>query len=189
MHVLRQLALSTVLVAVWACSSPRSDRQPPNLTVANTDTLLRKMDDGWRYNGQPFSGYMVEKEINGRIVYKLPIIDGYENGLAIGWYTTGEKLLERLFIEGKKEDTFRQWWPNGKLRYVFRFHDDQYHGSQFVYFPSGRKREESTYQNGEKEGLQRAWNETGQLVSNYTVRNGRTYGIVSVESCMPVSHL
>ncbi|MBO0952356.1 hypothetical protein J2I46_27485 [Fibrella sp. HMF5405] len=176
---------------VFGCLQVNSDRPgtPPNVEVVNYDTLLRKTDDGWLYEGQLFSGYMVEKERDGRIVYRLPILDGRENGVATGWYNTGEKLLVRLFIDGKKEGQFRQWWPNGKLRYAFQYKDDEYDGLQRVYFPTGKKREESTYLAGEQEGPQRVWNESGQLVSNYTIRYKRTYGIVSVKSCMPVSHL
>ncbi|RYF70822.1 MAG: hypothetical protein EOO39_15005 [Cytophagaceae bacterium] len=188
---MRYLLVSASLFIVCGCSQVNSDRSgtPPPVEVVNYDMLLRKTDDGWLYKGQPFSGYMVEKERNGQTVYKLPVLDGRENGLAMGWYNTGEKLLERLFVDGKKEGPFRQWWPNGKLRYLFQFRNDKYEGIQRVYFPTGKKREASTYLAGEQAGPQRVWDETGKLVSNYTIRNGRTYGIVSIKSCLPVGHL
>ncbi len=162
---------------------------PPAVEVVNYDTLLRKTDDGWFYKDQPFSGYMVEKEKDGRVVYRLPIINGRENGLAKGWYNAGEKLLERQFVDGRREGIFRQWWPNGKLRYLFQYKNDKYDGTQLVYFPTGNKREESAYLAGEQDGLQRVWDETGKLVSNYVIKNKRTYGLVSVKSCIPVGHL
>lgn len=190
MRLLQQLIPGAILLAACACSSTESgSKQPPNIDVVNSDTLLRKTDDGWLYKGKPFSGYMVEKETNDRVVYKLPIIGGRENGLAKGWYNTGEKLLERWFVDGRKEGTFRQWWPNGRLRYVFQYKDNQYNGLQLVYFPKGTRREESTYIAGEQAGSQRIWNEKGQLVSNYIIKNKRTYGLVSVKSCIPVEHL
>jgi len=57
-------------------------------SVLNVDTNLKKTDRGWHYKGQPFSGYMLEKEEN-RVVYQLPISEGLEHGLAIGWYNSG----------------------------------------------------------------------------------------------------
>ena len=53
-------------------------------SVLNVDTNLKKTDRGWLYKGQPFSGYMLEKEEN-RVVYQFPISEGLEKGLAKGW--------------------------------------------------------------------------------------------------------
>lgn len=153
--------------------------------VLNIDTNLKKTDRGWLHKGRPFSGYMLEKEEN-RVVYQLPIFEGLEQGLAKGWYNSGEKLLERIFINGKKEGKFQQWWPNGKLRYLFNYKNDQFDGKQLVYFPNGKIREESNYHLGEKEGTQRVWNENCKLISNYVIKNKRIYGLVSVKSCIPI---
>jgi antitoxin component YwqK of YwqJK toxin-antitoxin module len=174
-------------LALIACSDP-TQSTPPSFFIENTDPFLHKTDQGWVYKKKLFSGYMVEKEKDGRIVYQLPIIDGKENGVAKGWYNTGEKLLERLFINGKKEGFFKQWWPNGHLRYVFHYKNDNYDGTQWVYFPNETKREASNYQKGEKEGIQRVWDEKGELISNYTIKNKKLYGVISVNSCIPVSH-
>ncbi|AUD05142.1 toxin-antitoxin system YwqK family antitoxin [Spirosoma pollinicola] len=163
-------------------------RTPPTVEVVNYDPLLQKTDSGWYYKGTVFSGYMVEKEKDGLIVYRLPILDGQENGLAKGWYNTGETLLERRFVDGKKEGLFKQWWPNGHLRYVFHYRYDQYHGPQLVFFPDGTKREESRFTLGEQDGPQQVWNKEGQLVSNYTIRNKRAYGLIAFKSCLPVMH-
>lgn len=156
--------------------------------ILNTDPQLKKTDFGWFYQEKPFSGYMIEAEKDHRVVYSLPIIAGQEQGVAKGWYNTGERLLERNFIDGKKEGTFTQWWPNGKIRYLFHYKNNLFNGAQFVFFPDGKKREESHFQAGEREGIQRVWNENGRLVSNYTIKDKKLYGVISVKSCIPVGH-
>ncbi|WP_301921076.1 toxin-antitoxin system YwqK family antitoxin [Ferruginibacter sp.] len=161
---------------------------PPNIKIFNYDTLLKQSAEGWVYKGKPFNGYMVQEEINHRIVYELPIINGWENGLAKGCYYDGVKLLERFYTNGKKEGSFKQWWRNGNYRYLFHYKNDKYEGSQLVFFPDGSKRQESTYQNGDEEGIQRIWNEQGILISNYTIKNKRQYGIIKVKSCIPATH-
>lgn len=158
------------------------------LEVANYDTSLHKINGTWYYRKKLFSGYMLEKEKDGSIVYKLPIYEGEENGLAKGWYHSGEKLLEREFINGKINNHFIQWWPNGNQRYLFQYKNDLYHGTQYIFFPNGQKRQENNYLNGQEEGLQRVWNEKGLLISNYTIKNKKLYGIISVKSCLPVAH-
>ena len=161
---------------------------PPHILVKNTDPSLIKTDAGWIFNNRPFSGFMIQVENNGRIVYKLPIIEGKEEGVAIGFYYSGEKLLERRFINGKKQGIFKQWWPNGRLRYLFNYHHDKYEGKQIVYFHFGKVQAEKNYRAGIEEGVQKIWDSTGNLISNYTVKNNKIYGALSAMDCMPVLH-
>ncbi len=156
--------------------------------VVNYDTALKKINETWWYKGKLFSGIMVQQEKDHRIVYQLPIIEGKENGSAMGWYNTGEKLMERNFVDGKMQGIFKQWWPNGRYRYLFNYKDDQYDGRQQVFFPDGKKRQESNFEAGQEEGLQSTWNEAGQLVSNYTIRNKKLYGVIAIKSCIPAAH-
>lgn len=142
---MRQQLIGWFIISLVACTDSSDSRQPtpPALRIINYDPLLRKTDDGWLYKDELFSGYVLEKEKDGRIVYQLPIVNGLENGLAKGWYNSGEKLLERRFTAGKKEGLFKQWWPNGRLRYLFSFTNDQYDGKQFAFFPNGFKRKKA----------------------------------------------
>jgi antitoxin component YwqK of YwqJK toxin-antitoxin module len=184
---MQQLTLLVLVLLVGTCSSGDGTKTLPALQVVNYDPSLQKTDTGWFYKKQLFSGFMVEIEKDGRLVYQLPILCGNESGLAKGWYNTGEKLLERPFVAGKKEGLFKQWWPNGRYRYLFQYKNDLYEGVQLVFFPNGKKREESHYKNGEKEGIQRVWDEKGQLVSHYTIKNKHLYGLVTVKSCIPAA--
>ena len=180
---------SPIILTVWAIVTIacNSNYEPPQVEVKNNDTLLSKTDSGWIYNKQPFNGYMVQVENDGRVVYKLPILDGNEEGLAIGFYNTGEKLLERKFEHGQKQGVFKQWWPNGNLRYLFNYNHDKYDGKQIVYFHFGKIQEEKNYYNSKEEGVQRIWDSIGNLISNYTVKNNKIYGALSAKDCMPVA--
>jgi antitoxin component YwqK of YwqJK toxin-antitoxin module len=161
---------------------------PPAIRVVQFDSLLKKTNNEWLYKGKTFSGYMIQIEKDGSVVYKLPIIDGKENGLAKGIYNTGEKLMERNFINGKREGIFKQWWPNGNYRYLFTFKNDEYNGTQYVFFPDGKKRQASNYILGELDGLQSIWDEKGELISNYTYKDKKLYGIITAKNCMPNAH-
>jgi len=158
------------------------------ISVLNFDPNLKKTDTGWIYKNKVFTGFVIEEEKDHRIVYRLPIAGGQEEGLASAWYNTGEKLSEKIFTKGKIEGIYKQWWPNGMLRYLFRYKHNLFQGKQIVYFPNGKVREESNYETGEKEGIQRVWDEKGILISNYTIKNNKLYGIISVKSCIPVAH-
>lgn len=179
-----------ICCSFFACknSSKKTYVVSPKTSVLNYDSALKKIDSHWFYKGILFTGFVTEVERNGSIVYKLPVVNGLENGVAVGFYNSGEKLLERNFIAGKKEGLFTQWWPNGNKRYAFIFKDDVLDGEQIVFFPDGNKRQESHYLNGEEEGVQRVWDNTGQLISNYTIKNKKLYGVIKVKSCINTLH-
>ena len=187
---MRILVLFTVIILLLSCktNNKRRIQLPPALRIVNFDTALQKPGDTWLYKGKLFSGYMIQVEKDGRTVYELPIINGKENGMATGIYNNGEKLMERNFADGKREGIFKQWWPNGNLRYVFNFKNDVFESRQWVFFPDGKKRQVSNYTLGELDGLQSIWNEEGQLISNYTYKNKKLYGIITVKSCIPNGH-
>ena len=186
-NLMKRLMVAGLLLIVFACNSPKKQIRilPPDINVLNFDMALKRNDNGYFYQGKPFSGYLIQQEKDGRVVYKLPIIQGWENGLALAWYSTGEKLLERYFEEGKAEGIFKQWWPNGNYRYLFNYKNGQFNGIQTVFFPNSQIRQKSNYLIGKEEGLQQTWDSTGQLVSNYTIKNNKLYGVISVKSCIP----
>jgi len=173
---------------IWAGCTHPDKKIIPELYVQNYDTALKKTIKGWLYRGSLFNGYLIESGTDRRILYKLPILDGREEGQASGWYNTGEKLLIRHFRNGNKEGRFEQWWPNGQYRYLFYYTNDQLNGQQLVFYPNGQKRQESNYLNGKEEGIQRSWDQQGSLISNYTIKNNKLYGVIRVKSCMPAGH-
>lgn len=184
----RVWAVLLLLLLLFARCKPGDQERPPDLLVKNFDPRLQHTDSGWLYKGRPFSGYMIEIDRDSTILYKLPVIAGKEQGQAFGRFNTGQKLMRRNFKDGKKEGRFEQWWPNGNLRYLFNYKGDKLDGLQTVYYPDGKHRQESHFTEGKEEGLQSSWAPDGTLLSNYTIKNGRLYGIIKVKSCLPVGH-
>ena len=182
---LRALLLLVLLFA--GCRHPGKHRQlvPPELLVSQNDRNLYRYDKVWRYNGRLFSGYITQESADNQVIYKLPVIDGFANGLAVGFYENGHKMLEQSFVDNRLEGLYKQWWRNGQFKYLFFYKEDKYEGTQKVFFENGKLREESIFSNGKPEGLQRVWNENGELISNYTIRNNKLYGIINVKSCIP----
>lgn len=135
------------------------------------------------------NGQIEEKSLDGKsTLFYVPVNDGLEEGQASGIYSTGEKLMTRNYEKGQVEGEFIQWWPNGNKRYLLNYKHNQLDGKQLVFYPNGDRHEESNYLEGTVEGIQRVWNEHGQLVSNYTIRNKKLYGVISVKSCLPEGH-
>lgn len=179
--------LIACLLIMGVCIHCKSSK-PVDVFVQNYDTGLSIREGVWLYKNKRFTGYRIESDRNGKLLYELPIINGKEEGEAIGYYNTGEKLLVSHFKNGKKEGKFEQWWPNGHFRYLFHFSGGSLNGEQWVFYPNGKKRQESNFLLGAEEGIQRVWNEMGEMVSNYTIKDKKLYGIITIKSCLPNEH-
>ena len=185
---MRFVIVATIWLCIIACDSSNK-KKISNLYVQNFDTCLKKVYSKWYYKDELLSGYLVEKSSDGKnILYQVPVIDGLEEGWAWGRYNSLEKLLIRYYRKGKIEGTFTQWWPNGNRRYLFNYQHDKLDGRQLVFYPNGKQHQESNYTEGNEEGIQRVWDETGHLISNYTIKNKKLYGVISVKSCIPEEH-
>ncbi len=177
---------------VWAavaCTSKYNNNNGVNtplvIVVETTDTSLHHVNGLWMRKGNQYNGYIIEKDSN-RIVAKLPVVDGRENGTAYGWYTNGQRKQERHFVQGNREGVQRGWYKNGVLSFEYFFYEDKYEGEQRTYFESGHIWQDLHYVNGYEEGKQKSYNDSGRVINNFTVKNKKLYGVIGRYDCMSV---
>jgi antitoxin component YwqK of YwqJK toxin-antitoxin module len=78
------------------------------------------------------------------------------------------------------------WYANGSPAFVYFFKDDKYDGEQISYFESGHIWQCLHYKNGYEEGKQKSFNDSGRIINNFTVKNGKLYGVIGRYDCMSV---
>lgn len=158
---------------------------PPNVLVAVSAKEIKNDNGTWLYNKEKFNGYLIEKK-NNQLISKLPIIDGKENGIGYGWFENGKLKYQRQYLNGDREGNHFGWFENGRVAFVNKFHNDKYEGPQITYYPNGQKGQWINYRNGYEEGKQKYWNKKGRLINNFTVKNGKLYGVIGRFDCMSV---
>lgn len=176
------------LVVIAAACQSKEDRHlplPPNVEVLANDSNLHNNNGTWHWKNTKFSGYIVEKS-GDTLLAKLPIIDGKENGVAYGWYKNGQKRYENGFLNGNREGVHKGWYANGRVSFLYFFRDDKYEGEQKTFYESGHRWQSLNYVNGYEEGKQKSWSDSGRVVNNFTVKNGKLYGVVGRYDCMSV---
>jgi hypothetical protein len=80
----------------------------------------------------------------------------------------------------------RDWYPNGTLRLEAHYRGDVLHGAYRIWYADGQSYQLRHYAGGRERGSQQAWTPTGKLYLNYEVWNGRRYGYVNAQPCLPV---
>jgi antitoxin component YwqK of YwqJK toxin-antitoxin module len=171
------------LLLLLACNNTK--HTPPNVLITSTDTVLHNVNACWYVKAEKFNGYIVEQD-SGVLVSKLPIINGKENGRAFGWFKNGNSKFERDYLNGNRQGVHKGWYNNGMLAFLFVFNNDKYEGQQRSFFKSGHTWQILNYVHGYEEGRQKSWNDSGRVVNNFTVKNGKLYGVIGRFDCMSV---
>ncbi|RCV48342.1 toxin-antitoxin system YwqK family antitoxin [Marinitenerispora sediminis] len=68
------------------------------------------------YEGEPFTGEVVEAAPSGQIISLMTYKDGYEDGPWLEWYPDGSPRIEGQNVFGKGAvGRWREWYSNGQL--------------------------------------------------------------------------
>ena len=156
--------------------------------VKSLDTSLQ-INDGRLYrSGQLFTGSVFEIfPAIGDTVEISSFKNGLENGAWKKFYP-GHKLRElREFRNGKKTGRLQTWWPNGKLQAEYFFEDDEYQGTCREWNMDGSLVREMNYEKGHEQGSQKLFYDNGKIRANYTIIDGRRYGLLGTKNCVNVS--
>ena len=97
-------------------------------------------DTGFTGIKQSFSG--------GRLVKEATLKNGIRNGLMKTFDASGLLYQTFWYENGKRQDTGKWYWPDGKVFRKTPFKDDSAHGIQIQYYKTGVVRAKLEYKNG-----------------------------------------
>lgn len=152
------------------------------------DALIRQTQGFWYVNDSLFSGTLFRLDHQTKDTLTLSsFLNGREHGVWKQFYGDGSRREIRHFENGKKQGEYKGWWPDGTKKFVFHFLDDEYNGTCYEWAENGQLYHKANYARGHEEGVQRAWYANGKIKSNYTIVNGRRYGLLGTKNCKNVS--
>ncbi|MDB4598118.1 hypothetical protein OAI40_02765 [Candidatus Pseudothioglobus singularis] len=92
-------------------------------------------------------------------------------------YASGQKLSEGLWMNGKKEGVWTEWYENGQIKSQESYKENVWHGKHNYWYESGQKLKESIDINGLYEGLWVTWHENGQKWEQGNYRKEKKEGL------------
>lgn len=99
------------------------------------------------------------------------------DGVKVVWYENGQKAINALFQNGKKQGRLTKWYDNGQKRVEGQFQNGHMQGLWVKWHKNGQKRAKGQFQNGKEQGLFIAWYENGQKESKEQYQNGAKQGL------------
>lgn len=100
-------------------------------------------------------------------------------------HPNGTLASRELYADGRKAGHHLAWWPNGQVRRSANYRADAYQGEYRTWRENGQPYELRHFDRGRESGIQQSWNDDGTLFLSYEVRNGRRYGFLNSEPCLP----
>ncbi|WP_320040513.1 PQQ-binding-like beta-propeller repeat protein [uncultured Desulfobacter sp.] len=97
---------------------------------------------------KPYSGIVIKKDDNGKIIEETAYQDGIKNGPS------------------------KEYWDNGKLKSETVYKDNNWNGLRKRFWENGKLRSEGKYINGKIEGLWKTYKKNGQTDLIYCGENG-----------------
>ncbi len=184
-HLVRFLSSLVVLsILLNSCSNEKT-----NLRFVDQGKVSVKHSGGVAYvNDSVFTGVLYSLFPGRNDTLELSsFLNGHEHGTWKQFYPTGSLKEIRYFKNGKKQGEYKGWWENGSKKFIFQFADDEYNGTCYEWTDNGQLIHEANYIAGHEAGEQRAWYTNGKTRSNYTITNGRRYGLLGTKNCKNVS--
>jgi hypothetical protein len=161
---------------------------PPGMVVNGAGIQLQWVNGLAQLNHQPFNGTLFTLHPGTADTAAISTYsNGRENGVWKQFYEKGRLKESRTFINGKKTGVYTAWWQNGRKQLEYLFADDEYEGPCREWNADGLLTREMYYKKGHEEGLQRCWYDNGKVKANYSIVNGRRYGLLGTKNCVNVS--
>lgn len=139
-------------------------------------------------NGKPFTGTLFSIfPSTTDTAERASYWDGREHGNWSQYYPGGAFRQQRAFDNGQKVGDYIAWWETGRKKLLYHFEQNEYEGTCQEWNEQGVLIQEMNYHKGHEEGMQKLFYNDGKVRANYTIIDGRRYGLLGTKNCVNVS--
>ncbi len=172
-----------VFLLIISCS--RTQKTIPKIEILFDSNELTKKDDILYFENKLFNGYVIDKNIDGKLLSKSGYLNGKLEGLQHKWFENGNKIEVRFYENNQKNGKQEGWYKNGSKRFEYLVENDIPIGIHQEWYANGQLFSLLTYNDeGQPHGIQKMWFENGKIKVNYVVKNGRRYGFLGAKGCV-----
>ncbi len=163
-----------------------------DLVLKVPDTLIEKSaleynhkTSIWTLSGIPYSGFAVSYYPDNTLKEKFGILNGKKQDNFIQWYPDGHFKNVAAYDKGKLHGEKKIWSQDSAHVLIahYKYHTGKPHGEQIKWYPTGELFKKMNLNRGKEEGLQQAFRKNGALYANYEAWEGRTFGLKKAKLC------
>lgn len=173
------------LLLLFSCTG----KPPGKLPMLNSSNMQFTIEQGIvKHDGVPVTAMLYELGENGKDTLTITsFVEGREDGEWRKFFNNGRIAETRHFAAGKKTGEYLGWWPDGTKRLEYHFSDGELNGVCRDWAPNGTLISQMNYVMGHENGAQQQFYTDGKIKANYTIIEGRRYGLLGTKNCVNVS--
>nr|WP_298999024.1 toxin-antitoxin system YwqK family antitoxin [uncultured Allomuricauda sp.] len=164
-----------------------SDISPevPNIIIEKSMLHYNPEISTWTLNGTPYSGFAISHYPNNTLKEKFGIFEGKKQNTFIQWYPDGHLKNLATYHRGKLHGEKKIWsdQPVHLLIAHYNYYKGKPHGKQTKWYPTGELFKKMNLNQGKEEGIQQAFRKNGVLYANYEAKAGRIFGMKKAKLC------
>ncbi len=157
----------------------------PKTTVLKSKITYNHKISSWILNDKPYSGFAVSYYPDNILKEKFGILDGKKQNKFTQWYPDGHVKNIANYHKGKLHGEKKMWSADSQhiLIAQYNFVFGKAHGEQKKWYPDGKLFKRMNLNKGREEGMQQAFRKNGVLYANYEAREGRIFGLKKATLC------
>lgn len=139
----------------------------------------------WTLDGVQFSGYAVSYYPDSTLLQKFGILEGRKQNDYTNWFPDGHIKHSANYHKGKLHGEKKSFSVDSShiLISQLNFHLGKAHGYQKKWYTTGEIFKVIHFNMGLEEGIQQAFRKNGDLFANYEAREGRIFGLKRAALC------
>jgi len=170
------------LLSLFVCCKNKT-RDTNRIIIS--DPLLTISDSLYSYKDKAYTGLIVSESNDKQTKVKLPIYKGQIDGLFQEWFADGTLKTTKSYRRGKEHGEQKGFHHNGLLSYSYTAHKNHRTGLYQEFYPNGQLQIAKEYKKGEVVKT-KILTIDGQVIANYLIKDGRTYGPIGSQDCISV---
>ena len=167
------LACALVAAGVFFWPTPSPPPAPVPAELPRAGLTLRDGRMCPLAGGGPYTGIMFERSAQGKRLTEVPLKEGLIQGVARGWYDSGQLEVEETYLNGVSQGVRRRWHQNGQLKSEATIVAGKLHGPYTEWHDNGKKAAHLTLVEGKPEGLSEAWHPDGSPKAVVVMKEGK----------------
>ena len=157
----------------------------PDTVVYDSLLYFDKETSLWALDGQLYSGYAVSFYRGDILKEKTGFLNGRKQNKARQWFPDGHLKRESTYLKGRLHGEKKTWSSDSAhfLISKLNYQSGKPQGEQRIWYATGELYKVLNLNQGKEEGIQQAYRKNGELFANYEAKAGRIFGLKKAALC------
>ncbi len=149
------------------------------------DVFYNNNSSKWNKDEKPFSGFIISRNHDQSLKTVFGVLEGKKQNTSVEYFPDGSLKFSTDYYNGRIHGEKKSWSIDTPhiLISSLNYFQGKPHGEQKQWYPTGEIFKIMNLDMGKESGMQQAFRKNGDLFANYEAREGRIFGLKKTALC------